>query len=104
MAPLGRQGPENYIADGEIVAFRDGVTSFAELQRRMQIRDPAEARSRGVEVFYYLFDLLYLDGYDLRGMRLAHRKALRRRAFDFRSPLRFTGHRERDGEAYWGFR
>ncbi|HLH16737.1 MAG TPA: non-homologous end-joining DNA ligase [Bryobacteraceae bacterium] len=99
--PLGRQPAGDYIADGEIVAFQDGVTSFAQIQQRMQIRDPAAARSRGVEVFYYLFDLLYLDGRDLRELPLEYRKALLRRAFDFRGPLRFTEHRERDGEAYY---
>src|SRR6266542_6959751 len=54
--PLTAQPVENYIADGEVVAFKDGVTSFSQLQRRMQVRDPQEARRRGVEVFYYIFD------------------------------------------------
>src|SRR4030088_3495098 len=49
--PLARQATGNYIADGEIVAFRGDVTSFAQLQRRMQVRDPDEARRVGVEVF-----------------------------------------------------
>jgi DNA ligase D-like protein (predicted ligase) len=99
--PLSRQTTASYIADGEIVAFRGDVTSFAQLQRRMQVRDPDEARRVGVEVFYYLFDLLYLNGYDLREVPLIHRKALLSEAFDFRDPLRFTQHRERDGEAYY---
>jgi bifunctional non-homologous end joining protein LigD len=99
--PLARQATGNYIADGEIVAFKGNVTSFAQLQRRMQVRDPDEARRVGVEVFYYLFDLLYLNGYDLRDTPLVHRKALLREAFEFRDPLRYTQHRERDGEAYY---
>src|SRR5438552_590832 len=63
--PLASQSVQSYIADGEIVAFENGVTSFSRLQQRMQVRDPHEARRRGVEVFYYLFDLLYLNRYDL---------------------------------------
>ena len=59
------------------------------------------ARRVGVEVFYNLFDLLYLNGYDLRNVPLIHRKALLRAALDFRDPLHFTEHRERDGEAYY---
>jgi DNA ligase D-like protein (predicted ligase) len=99
--PLAGQETESYIVDGEIVAFKGDVTSFARLQRRMQLRDPEQARRAGVEVFYYVFDLLYLDGYDLREVPLIHRKALLHDALDFRDPLRFTGHRERDGEAYY---
>jgi ATP-dependent DNA ligase len=101
VGPLAKQAPESYIADGEIVAFQGDVTSFSQLQRRIQVRDPEEARRRGVEVFYYLFDLLYLNGYDLRGVPLIHRKDLLRKTFAFRDPLRFTEHREREGEAYW---
>ncbi len=99
--PLTSQARASYIADGEIVAFRGDVTSFSELQRRMQLRDPDEARRVGVEVFYYLFDLLYLNGYDLREVPLVHRKGLLKKAFEFRDPLRYAQHRERDGEAYY---
>jgi DNA ligase D-like protein (predicted ligase) len=99
--PLARQAAASYIADGEIVAFRGDVTSFAELQRRMQVRDPDEARLKGVKVFYYLFDLLYLNGYDLREIPLVHRKTLLKEALEFHDPLRYTQHRERDGEAYF---
>lgn len=99
--PLARQPLESYIADGEVVAFSGGVTSFARLQRRMGIQDPDEARSRGVEIFYYLFDLLYLNGHDLRQVPLIERKELLRRTFVFRDPLRFTEHRKGGGETYF---
>jgi bifunctional non-homologous end joining protein LigD len=102
VSPLASQPTENYIADGEIVAFKGDVTSFSQLQRRMQLRDPDAARRVGVEVFYYLFDLLYLNGYDLREVPLIHRKALLKDAFMYHNPVRFTAHRERDGEAYYG--
>ena len=101
VGPLARQGAGTYIADGEIVAYHGDVTSFLQLQRRMQVRDPEEARRRGVRVFYNLFDLLYLDGYDLRDVPLVHRKALLKEAFQFSGPLRFTEHRRRDGEAFF---
>ena len=101
VAPLANLAVENYITDGEIVAFKGDVTSFSQLQRRMQVRDPDEARRVGVEVFYYLFDLLYLNGYDLRNVPLMQRKALLQEAFEFRDPLRYTQHRERGGEVYY---
>ena len=98
---MAGQPTQNYIADGEIVAFKGDVTSFSRLQRRMQLRDPDEARRVDVEVFYYLFDLLYLNGYDLREVPLIQRKALLKNVFSFQDPVRFTPHRERDGEAYY---
>ncbi len=101
LEPLAGQDTESYIVDGEIVAFKGDLTSFAQLQRRMQLRDPEEARRVGVEVFYYVFDLLYLNGYDLREVPLIHRKALLQDAIEFRNPARFTEHRERDGEVYY---
>jgi len=96
--PLSAQPVQNYIVDGEIVAFKDGVTSFSQLQRRIGVRDPEEARRRGVEIFYYIFDLLYLSGYDLRPIPLIYRKDLLKRNFAFRDPIRFSEHRKRDGE------
>src|SRR5215470_1943943 len=99
--PLAKQPAETYIADGEIVAFKGDVTSFAQLQRRMHLRDADATRRAGVEVFYFLFDLLYLNGYDLREVPLIHRKTLLKQALQFHVPVRFTDHRERAGEAYF---
>jgi bifunctional non-homologous end joining protein LigD len=47
-----------------------------------------------VQVYYYLFDLLYLNGYDLRELPLIHRKELLRQTFDLRDPLGLTEHRK----------
>ncbi|PQO23629.1 ATP-dependent DNA ligase [Rhodobacteraceae bacterium WD3A24] len=88
-----------FIADGEIVAFDGAVTSFARLQRRMQLTAPDEAERSEVAVYYYLFDLLHLDGYDLSALPLRRRKALLKAALDFADPLRFTPHRNAAGEA-----
>jgi DNA ligase D-like protein (predicted ligase) len=98
---LAEQPCSDFIADGEILAFDGAVTSFARLQRRMQIADPDEARSTGVAVYYYLFDLLYLDGFKLDRLPLRARKKLLKRAIAFDDPLRFTAHRNEDGEAFY---
>src|ERR1700716_501039 len=50
-----------FIADGEIVAFDGLITSFAKLQARMQVERPPTELVRKVPVWFYLFDLLYLD-------------------------------------------
>ncbi len=90
--------PSNdFIVDGEIVAFDGDVTSFSKLQPRMQIDDPEKARKSGVAVFYYIFDLLHLDGYDVTRLPLRARKKLLRRVFRFDEPIRFSSHRNSDG-------
>jgi len=98
---LAGQACSRFVADGEIVAFDGPLTSFARLQQRMQIKDPAKARNSGVAVHYYLFDLLHLDGYGLDQVPLRARKKLLKRAIAFDDPLRFTPHRNKDGLAYY---
>ena len=95
---LERERRADFVVDGEIVAFHGDVTSFERLQRRMQLSDPAAARRSGVAVFLYVFDLLRLDGEDLRDLPLRERKSRLRRALSFHGPVRFTPHRNEDGE------
>jgi len=98
---LAAQGPGELVIDGEIVAFHQGQTSFACLQRRLGVARPAEALRREVAVFYYVFDVLHNEGEDLRGLPLRERKRILRGLLSFSGPLRFTEHRERDGERFW---
>jgi bifunctional non-homologous end joining protein LigD len=83
-AALEREPAGDFVADGEIVAFRDGITSFERLQQRHRKRVP---------VFYYVFDLPRLDGEDLRPLPLRERKARLRNGLDFNGPIRFNPHR-----------
>ncbi len=92
---------ESLIVDGEVVALVDGVSSFAALQQRMQIQHPSTELQRRVPVWFYAFDLLYLDGYDLRKLPLRYRRRLLENSLAFRNALRLTECRERDGEAYY---
>jgi DNA ligase D-like protein (predicted ligase) len=89
---------QDFVVDGEIVAFDGGRTSFERLQGRMQIRDPDRARRSGIAVFLYLFDLLHLDGHDVTQLPLLARKQLLRRALRPGGPLRLTPHRRAEGE------
>src|SRR3981081_1214077 len=100
-AAFHRQRTDSFIADGEIVTFKDGITSFTKLQERMQVEHPSADLLRRVPVSLYLFDLLYLDRYDTRQVPLRYRKELLRNNFDFDGLLRFTDHRETEGEAYY---
>ena len=78
--------------DGEVVAFDGAQTSFARLQQRGE---------RPAPVFYYVFDVLRLDGRDLTPLPLRERKARLREAVTYVDPLRFTTHRNGDGEAFY---
>ncbi len=91
-------GGPDLLADGEIVAFSHGATSFSRLQQRLGIDDPERARASRVAVFLYVFDLLELDGHDLRPLPLRERKAKLRRAVKFGGSIRFTTHRVGAGE------
>lgn len=62
--------------DGEIVAFDHQVTSFKKLQRRLQIKDPVKALNSDIEVFLYVFDLMYLNGHDLRSLPYKQRRVM----------------------------
>lgn len=98
---LAEQSAGDFVADGEVVAFDGTVTSFSRLQDRMQITDRDKARASGVAVYLYLFDLLHFAGHDLTELPLRRRKSLLRRALGFDDPLRFTSHRNADGEAFF---
>jgi DNA ligase D-like protein (predicted ligase) len=70
------------------------------LQARLGLTDARRAEAVGVPVFLYLFDLLRLDGHDVTDLPLRTRKRLLRDAVDFADPLRFSAHRNTDGERY----
>ena len=50
---------------------------------------------------YYIFDVLWADGTDLRPLPLLERKQHLHGLLSFGGPLRYTEHRVRDGEQYY---
>ena len=64
----------------------------------MQLKDAEQARASDVAVYYYIFDLLYLDRWDLRRLPLRRRKQILRNVFEFDNRLRFAPHRNEHGE------
>ncbi|MFP4536772.1 MAG: non-homologous end-joining DNA ligase [Dichotomicrobium sp.] len=99
-AALKQQARRPCILDGEVVAFDGNVTSFSRLQRRMQYADSDKARRSGIAVYYYVFDIVYSDGYRLEDLPLRKRKSVLRAAADYDDPVRFTTHRNAEGEAF----
>lgn len=65
------------VLDGEIVALDEsGVSRFQLLQRRLGRKNATEIERLAVKsrVAYYVFDLLYCDGFDLMECKLTARK------------------------------
>ncbi len=91
LAPaLAAQPHHRFALDGEVVAFDGARTSFARLAGRGR---------RTADVYLYAFDLLWLDGHDLRALPLLARKRLLAAAVAFADPLRAIEPLEGDGEA-----
>ena len=93
---------EQAILDGEVVALdEEGRPSFSLMQQRTGFRPgghrgPANA---DVPVLYYAFDLLYLDGYDLRRASLEARKAALASSLLPGDSVRYSDHYEERGKA-----
>ena len=98
---LRSQSAAEFVVDGEVVAFRDGQTSFSMLQQRLGVAHPAAGLVEDFPVFYYIFDVLFADGQDLRGVPQRERKERLHALLDFSGPLRYTEHRVGDGEAFY---
>jgi DNA ligase D-like protein (predicted ligase) len=63
------------LLDGEVVAFDGEQTSFSRLQQRLGVRNPSPELVADYPVVFCVFDLLELDGDDLRGRPLLERRA-----------------------------
>jgi len=85
---------ESAIVDGEIVAFDEpGRPSFAKLQPRIGANPKAVPQlTRSQPVTLFAFDLLYLNGYDLRACSLEDRKRLLASALRPSPTIRFSDH------------
>jgi bifunctional non-homologous end joining protein LigD len=81
---------DRFAVDGEIVAFDGASTSFARLTQRQH---------HYVPVFFYVFDVLWLEGNDVRALPLRTRKRLLRATLRFHNSVRWTPHRNQAGEA-----
>ena len=68
---------ERAVLDGEIVVLDEqGRASFSLMQQRTGIRKGGRRTGarRDLQVVYYVFDLIHVDGYDLRRVSLEQRK------------------------------
>jgi bifunctional non-homologous end joining protein LigD len=104
------------ILDGEVtVLLPNGKTSFQALQESLGDGGGGGVDSRGggaggrdgAEMVYFVFDLLYLDGYDLRPAPLLERKQALRALLDASGigtgsgPIRWSDHVAGQGEDFY---
>jgi bifunctional non-homologous end joining protein LigD len=79
--------------DGEIVVLDpDGRSDFQRLQLRFGVQKPSAKLVEQAPVVYYVFDLLYLDGHDLRNVPLIERKSLLPEILRPDASLRYSDH------------
>jgi bifunctional non-homologous end joining protein LigD len=87
--------PGQAIVDGEVVVVHEGRANFSELQAEL-------AAGRQGRLVYYAFDLLWLDGRDLRKRPQIERKEILQEVFQtyaLEAPLLFSEHLTGDGKA-----
>ena len=93
---------KNAILDGEIVVLDDeGRPSFSLMQQRTGFRSHGrQSTPRGdLPILYYVFDVIYLEGYDLRQVRLEERKRVLREVVSDSDILRYSDHFAGNGKA-----
>lgn len=82
----------NAILDGEIVVLDEkGISHFQLLQNL----------SSEENLYYYVFDIIYLNGKDLRQIPLVQRKNLLKQFLKSYSHIRYSEHIEKNGEKFF---
>ncbi|MDH3744124.1 MAG: DNA ligase D [Acidobacteriota bacterium] len=92
---------DGLVLDGEVVVLdEEGKPSFQLLQKRAQLtrRRDIERAAVPLPAVLFVFDLLGLEGYDLRTMPLTERKRLLRQVLPAAGPLRYSDHIDERGE------
>ena len=83
------------VLDGEVVVLdEEGRPSFSLMQQRTGFRSGKHRLPgrKDLPIWYYVFDLLYLDGYDLRRATLEDRKAALSEIVTASDTVRFSDH------------
>lgn len=84
----------NAIIDGEIIALNEeGKIDFQQLQAYQKTGE-------GTLVFY-VFDILWLDGKDLRELTLLERKEILKQVLPDHDSIRYSDHVEADGKKFY---
>lgn len=97
-----RSLPIPVVIDGEVVVLgEDGTAMFAALAERAMLSKASQREQAALiaPVTYFAFDVLAVDGVDVRSRPLSERKLLAAGVLPALGPLRFAGHVDGAGEA-----
>jgi len=83
----------NFIIDGEIVYESGKLNSFARLQKLDKVKIK--------KTRLFVFDIIFLNGFDLTGLPLIKRKELLKKAFEFSRHVSFMTFKKADGLVYF---
>ena len=92
---------DGFVLDGEIVAFDGDETRFERLQQRLGVVNPGGKLIGDYPVVYYVFDVMFARGDDVRPLPELERKRLLRELLADSESVRYTEHRTGDGVAFW---
>jgi bifunctional non-homologous end joining protein LigD len=95
---------EGVVIDGEVVVpDAEGKPSFQRLQGRGRILNRDDALRASVErpALYHAFDIVALEGFDLRSLTLLERKQILRDILPTVGPIRYADHIAEQGEAMY---
>ena len=85
--------------DGEIVVLdSEGRSDFQRLQARFGVQRPSAQLLESTPAVFYIFDIVYFDGYDLHEVPLIERKELLRKVLRDDSRVRYSDHVVEKGE------
>jgi len=103
LANIAKQvGAKEAILDGEIVALDEhGMPRFQLLQPRVGRKHGIESLRGKGQIVYYVFDLLYRDGYTLMSCGLVERKAELERILRPATFVKLSDHIVGDGERFF---
>jgi bifunctional non-homologous end joining protein LigD len=93
---LNVQPASELIVDGEIIAMDGKGRQCFQCLQNYSNQTPLKGSER-VTLIYYVFDVLYMDGYDLRGAALRDRKSILSKVFKSSEQVRLVDYFEREG-------
>ena len=89
-AAVADQPDPELLLDGEVVAFDGDQTSFSRLQQRLGVMNPSPELVAAYPVVFCVFDLLEVDGANLRDRPLLERRARLTAAVRSSAALQFS--------------
>lgn len=100
---LTKQSADNFIIDGEIISVdKKGISDFELLQGRINLRAAsAQSKGKNIPITYCIFDLMYIDGHDIRALPLYARKNILKKLLRYNKILLYTKHKIGDGIAFF---